>query len=219
MPLPTFLGPPSPLVLAAAGAGNSKKLAFTIQSQTQSNWCWAAVSTSVSHFYDASSVWTQCQVASSALPVTVPPTNCCQNPQDCDQPFFLDVALGVTGNFRNRVDHALSFVDIQKEISADTPIGCRVGWFDAAGQLNGLGHFMIIAGWLIGATGTQYIDIADPIYLNTQILYEEFAASYQTGGEWTHSYLTQPSPPAAGGGMAAVSLIGLDTSDWDAIGA
>ena len=29
----------------------SKQLSFDMQMQTQSNWCWAATSTSVSHFY------------------------------------------------------------------------------------------------------------------------------------------------------------------------
>ena len=39
----------------------SRQLGFTMQAQTQSNWCWAATSTSVSHFYWFWSPWTQCR--------------------------------------------------------------------------------------------------------------------------------------------------------------
>ena len=42
-------------------------LKFTMQQQEQTNWCWAAASTSVSHFYDSSSAWTQCKVANTQL--------------------------------------------------------------------------------------------------------------------------------------------------------
>ena len=39
----------------------SKSLDFTMQAQTQCNWCWAATSTSVSHFYWWLSPWAQCR--------------------------------------------------------------------------------------------------------------------------------------------------------------
>jgi hypothetical protein len=41
------------------------RLDFTMQHQQQTNWCWAAVSTSVALFYDPVSTWTQCAVASA----------------------------------------------------------------------------------------------------------------------------------------------------------
>ena len=75
MNLPGFLGPGTTLspsaALGAGGGGGS--LAFVIEPQLQTNWCWAAVSKSVSWFYDQSSPWTQCRVANAALPRT----DCC----------------------------------------------------------------------------------------------------------------------------------------------
>ena len=55
---------------------NSVTLPFTMQVQTQSNWCWAATATSVSLFYTSSSTWTQCTVANGELNLT----DCCSRP-------------------------------------------------------------------------------------------------------------------------------------------
>ena len=33
-------------------------LPFNMEAQTETNWCWAATATSVSHFYASSSTWT-----------------------------------------------------------------------------------------------------------------------------------------------------------------
>lgn len=212
MALPDFLGPAIPLKLAAAAfagaaaggaAAASQKLAFSIQPQTQSNWCWAAVSTSVSHFYTTSSTWTQCTVANAALPRT----DCCSAPGNCNQPWYLDVALQTTGNFKNMVSSSLAFADIQNEIGNDGPIGARVAWY------GGGAHFMVVAGWLVGDTGTEYIDISDPIYLDSQIAYADFASSYQSGGDWTHSYFTQlpqlPQMQAWTGGLPVVTAMAV----------
>ena len=38
----------------------SKQLGFNMEPQQASNWCWAATSKSVSHFYWFFSPWTQC---------------------------------------------------------------------------------------------------------------------------------------------------------------
>jgi hypothetical protein len=42
-------------------------LAFTIQPQQQSNWCWAAASTSISHFYEPMSSWTNARWPTRSL--------------------------------------------------------------------------------------------------------------------------------------------------------
>jgi len=221
MPSPSFLGPGTtidltalalaPAASALGGAPGSQALSFVIQAQLQTNWCWAAVSASVSHFYLASSIWTQCTVADQALPRT----DCCgsgaSDPQKCNTPWYLDRALNVTGNLANMLQSNVTFTDIQNEIRAGAPVGCRVGWF------GGGGHFLTITGWVVGATGTEYIELADPIYLNSQIPYNDFAASYQSGGDWTHTYLTQSAPAvvAAGGGAMA----NMQIADPAAIGA
>ena len=64
----------------------SKQLPFFMEEQTQSNWCWAATATSVSHFYWMQSYWTQCLVANAQLNQT----NCCTSPAPCNVPSTLN---------------------------------------------------------------------------------------------------------------------------------
>jgi Papain-like cysteine protease AvrRpt2 len=197
MPLPGFLGPAvtiappprsfggAPKAVAPAPAPTSGKLTFTIQPQQQTNWCWAAVSTSVSHFFTAASKWTQCLIANA----TLPRQDCCGagagNINGCNKPWYLDRALTTAGNLRNVEIRPLNFSEVQAEIQASKPVGSRVGWH------GGGGHFMAIVGWLVADSGEQYLDIADPIFLNSQIPFNAYAGAYQSGGDWTHSYLTQ----------------------------
>ncbi|MGH7958723.1 MAG: papain-like cysteine protease family protein [Opitutaceae bacterium] len=142
---------------------------FTIQSQTQSNWCWAATSVSVSHFYWTGSSWTQCQVASDELGRT----DCCNSPvpSPCNVPWFLDRALTRTNNFVS-ITGQITFAQVQAEIDAGRPVGARVGWS------GGGGHFMVIYGYRTVGT-TRYFDIADPIYGNSSPTVATFSSSYQ----------------------------------------
>src|SRR5215213_5528656 len=75
----------------------SLALDFTMQLQTEDNWCWAAAATSVSHFYRSNSPWSQCLVANAELEQI----NCCDSPAPgpCDVPWYLDRALARTENF------------------------------------------------------------------------------------------------------------------------
>jgi hypothetical protein len=202
MTFPNFLGPAHSLQLgvisALAGGPSSKKLAINVSPQTQTNWCWAAVSSSISHFFNAASSWSQCGVANSALHRT----DCCgsgaADPSKCNQPWYLDQALAITGNLKLFVSSSLTFAQVKAEIALGAPIGSRVGWN------GGGGHFQVICGWLETASGSEFIDVSDPIYLNTQILFSSFASGYQSGGTWSHSYLTKP-PGASTGGAVALS--------------
>jgi hypothetical protein len=62
-----------------------RRVALAMQPQLQSQWCWAACSTSVSHLYDASSSWTQCRVVNAELGQT----GCCQEGSSgqCNRPW------------------------------------------------------------------------------------------------------------------------------------
>ena len=59
-----------------AGQPTAHLLNFTVPAQTESNWCWAAVSTGVAHYYDNASTVTQCQVVNAQTGRT----DCCTNP-------------------------------------------------------------------------------------------------------------------------------------------
>jgi len=133
----------------------SSALPFNMQPQTQSNWCWAATSTSVSIFYYTASTWTQCKVANGELGHT----DCCNSPvpSPCNVPWYLDRALQRTGNFQSMVTGPITFASINGEISGGRPVGVRIGWS------GGGGHFVVIYGCSrVGAV--EYVDIDDPIY-------------------------------------------------------
>lgn len=159
----------------------SKHLSFNMQAQTQSNWCWAATSTSVSHFYWFFSHWTQCKVANAELGHT----DCCHSPvpSDCNVPWYLDRALTRTNNFVS-ITGSVSFQQVKDEIDAGRPVGARIGWS------GGGGHFMVIYGYSI-VFGVEYFDIDDPIYGKSHLTVADFSSNYQGSGSWTHTYFTK----------------------------
>lgn len=155
-------------------------LFFNMQPQVQNQWCWAATSASVSIFYNLSSTWTQCLVASGALGVST----CCKIPSPCNKPWYLDRALTVTNNFINQYG-ILTFQQVESELLSGRIVGARVGWF------GGGGHFMIIYGCK-SINGVNYYNIDDPIYGKSIITETAFQSVYQGAGSWTHSFTTKP---------------------------
>ncbi len=164
---------------------SSTALPFDMQHQTQSNWCWAATSTSVSHFYYSASGWTQCLVAGAELGLS----NCCASPvpSACNVPWYLDRALTRTMNFSSIVSGTITYSQILAELQHGRPIGARIGWS------GGGGHFMVIYGCSrVGST--YYVDIDDPIYGKSHITLATFTSNYQGSGSWTHTYYTKKWP-------------------------
>jgi hypothetical protein len=159
----------------------SRQLAFNMQAQTQTNWCWAATATSVSHFYWLLSSWTQCRVANQELGRS----DCCNSmvPSQCNVPWYLDKALTRTNNFVN-ITGPVSFQQVRDEIDAGRTVGARIGWS------GGGGHFMVIYGYSV-VVGTEYFDIDDPIYGKSHLLVNDFSNNYQGSGSWTHTYFTK----------------------------
>lgn len=164
---------------------SSTVLSFNMQHQTQSNWCWAATSTSVSHYYFFRSTWTQCKVAGAELGRT----DCCNAtvPSACNVPWFLDRALTRTSNLDHMVSSTVNFSQIEAEVNAGRVIGARIGWS------GGGGHFVCIYGFSrVGRA--EYVDIDDPIYGKSHITLATFTSSYQGNGSWTHTYFTKRWP-------------------------
>ena len=161
----------------------SNSLPFVMHQQLQSNWCWAAVATSVSLFYDALSPWnSQCDLASSELSLV-----CCPVGSNiaCDIPYYLDRALAKTNNYNVYAGGAASLAQIQAEIDAGRALGVRIGWS------GGGGHFVVISGYAVTAAG-NLITIEDPINNQSTLSYAVFQTAYLGTGSWTHSYWTQP---------------------------
>lgn len=156
-------------------------LPFNMQAQTQSNWCWAATSTSVSRFYSFFSPWTQCKVAAAELS-----ESCCNSPVPaaCNVPWYLDKALTRTKNFVSIQSGTVTWEKVKEQLAKGLVVGARIGWS------GGGGHFMVIHG--VSRFGsTKYLHIDDPIYGKSVLTYNQFATNYQGSGSWTHTYFTK----------------------------
>jgi hypothetical protein len=162
-------------------AGGWKRLAFAMQRQLQSNWCWAACGASVSAFFNPASQWTQCSLVSDQ---TDQP-DCCQEGSSarCNVRGYLDLVLQRTGNYAGTAQGPVGGNDIRSELARDRPVAARVAWE------NGGGHFVVITGHQGGAT--EMIEVEDPYYGKSNITLDDFALSYQGTGHWSHTYFTQ----------------------------
>jgi papain like cysteine protease AvrRpt2 len=199
--IPTFLQPLQSLILPPAAASatatggalpaSGSLAGFSMQTQEETQWCWAAVSTSVA-IYFGSTPWIQCQVASGELS----PLDCCgvDRSTGCNIPWYLDTPLTRVGHF-DRMDPASApFLDIQTEINGKRPLCCRIAW------AGGNAHFVALGGWSTAADGTEYVDIHDPYYGFAQKTYTDFVTAYRTSGDtWTHSYFTRSTAVALAG--------------------
>ncbi|PSL19567.1 papain-like cysteine protease family protein [Chitinophaga ginsengisoli] len=161
---------------------SSTVLNFNMEAQTQSNWCWAATSKSVSFFYSALlNPWTQCKIASAELGQT-----CCTSPVPgpCNVPWYLDKALTRTKNFVQLISGTMTWEAVKAQIDAGLVVGTRIGWS------GGGGHFMAIYG-VSKILNTKYFHIDDPIYGKSVLTVNQFSTNYQGSGSWTHSYITK----------------------------
>jgi hypothetical protein len=164
-----------------------QQLPFSMQSQLQSNWCWAAVSASVAGFFGtvgpSGGPWQQCEIANAEFAQTT----CCQDGSTptCNCDWYLDRALTRVGHLAAPpTPGAILYPDVQQQIAANRPVGVRIGW------LGDGGHFVAISG-CDDSSGSQMLDIEDPYYGASTYDYTAFATGYQSGaGQWTDTYLT-----------------------------
>jgi len=190
MRFPTFLGPLTPLpmpptVFAApaggplGGGGPAKLLPLVMQTQQHGNWCWAATASSISSFFDPTSTWGQCDVASACLGAT-----CCSAPGPCNVQFTLDAPLTQTGNMQGSPFAGNdSQIGLQSEVDSDRPVCCHIHW------AGGGGHFVAIVGYDWG-TGDVIVDDSQSGRWTGP--YGTFVASYLGSGDWDFTYYTQP---------------------------
>jgi peptidase C39-like protein len=158
------------------------RLDLSVPLQEQNNWCWAATSDGVSHYYDASSTWTQCEIANT----TLGRTDCCGTGASgaCNVAWYLDQALTTVGDYDHWASGAAAFQVIDDEIDAKRPVCVRIGWS------GGGGHFVAIGGYR--EFRGQYVHVEDPWYGPSDVAYTTLVSAYQTTGSWTDTYWTKP---------------------------
>jgi len=156
------------------------RLDFMMQHQQQTNWCWAAVSTSVALFYDPASTWTQCLVANGELGRT----DCCGTGASgpCNVYGYLDTSLSRVGHLDHWAGGTATFAAVEGEVDGGRPLCLRTAWS------GGGAHFLAIIGYRILQ---NMLAVDDPFYGKSDVSYTTFLTAYQGSGSWTHTYYTE----------------------------
>jgi Papain-like cysteine protease AvrRpt2 len=167
-------------------------LAFNMQGQCHTNWCWAALAASVAAFYDKLSAFTQCVVANLELGRN----DCCDVPCHTDNVGFNQIHE--PGAALNRVDcldremrnQIASRAQVQQEIDAGRPLCLRTVW--SKGNAAGGAHALAIVGYF---ADSDTLALEDPWFGPTHdIPYDQFCTNYKDfGGKWTDTYYTMPA--------------------------
>jgi hypothetical protein len=193
LPKPLSLHPLVQVVELPIGEPSIITLNFIAEVQKQSNWCWAAVATSVGLFY-GTGAWTQCTVATAQVNSLQSPGgnyDCCVTPDSstCNQYGYLDSALQYVNTFDKKTSGKAQADQIFTRLSEMQEVVCvRVAWF------GGGAHFTTINGITDPSSGEDiYLTISDTIdgWGTTTILYSDFPNTYQSKGDWTHTYWTK----------------------------
>lgn len=154
---------------------------YRIERQLMSNWCWAAVGSSISYYYahftESRTYWTQHHIAHAAYPNE----NCIDEPTNCNKLYELEKVLHGLGHL-NHEYQLLTLNSIKTEIDLLRPLCCQI-FFGAR-----LSHFITIYGY-----EHKEVFIADPELGYYRIGYSQFVKKYR-GGKWKRTYSTIQKP-------------------------
>lgn len=159
---------------AVAGAtGPPKVLPVRYQSQSQTNWCWAACFSMIRELLGAPAA--QCELASAVLG-----GDCCGAPHTCNQPAAPEGA-GEPCRLDFFPREPLKFEAIRSQIDAGLPVEAYFQW-DIAGEA----HVMLIVGYREGGM----LEVLDPWSSSGHTgthSYDEVVRAFGHGG-WTKAY-------------------------------
>jgi hypothetical protein len=169
-----------------------------MQMQLQSEWCWAATSSSVSHYYDPASTFSQCSIVNNQQKQTT----CCTDGStpECNTPFFLNQALTCTGNLASVENNPPPLAHLATEFAAGRVVCARIGWN------GGGGHFLALDAVDVP---NERIQVCDPIIGTSDYAYADFVNAYRGMGTCTTGYLTQAAAAAAGGAGSGANPIAI----------
>jgi hypothetical protein len=167
-----------------------RRLTFKIQHQEQTEWCWAAVAASVQQYFEPATEpaleLKQCAIADMVLHTNL----CCPYPEFCNQPAALETALKKIHKWRKSLNPdpltgpgTLTFAEVQREIDRGRPVCVGIRWYQ------GGGHFVVIRGYRVLASGAQQLYIADPDNPSNLVDFYEFTNAYYGEGTWNSTDL------------------------------
>ena len=162
----------SDLDIGGGAAVSTQKIVANVSmiGQGHSNWCWAAVTQSVQDWagqpaeqQDIATAHVQasgrpysCAPPNSATTLgrNCAPSHQCQG--SCNDQHILSVVLGESGRLRQAQQVTSTFAQFTALLNAESPVPCRVRWSAQAG------HFIMVFGWTIDASGNQKVHVLDP---------------------------------------------------------
>jgi hypothetical protein len=155
-------------------------LRFTMQHQQQGNWCWAATTVSVTHYYQPGSTLTQCALVNQRRGRT----DCCASggSADCNKGDDTSQALAAVNHLGSRQESAATRQQVVDELAAGRPVALRIVWGAGPGA-----HAIAIDGMDEG----DLVSIADPWYGDSIIDFDVLTSSYQGNGSWNRTYFTK----------------------------
>lgn len=165
---------------------------FSMETQEEPEWCWAAVTQSVEGW--GGNTVSQPEVASfhvnsgagliCARPLSPAGSGsrCAGCTADCAEPHRLSVVLDERSRLAagGAVQILPSFNDIQQAVDAQRPLPVRINWS------GGHGHFVCVTGYAIDSAGMQWVTVHDPLLPgvdsgpadNQDLRYSSFATAY-----------------------------------------
>lgn len=161
-------------------------LGVKLQKQILQNWCWAAVTSTVSFYYnDNEQGWKQPALAARLLKSScgsITGVNAGEAPDVCNQQVDIVSALSLSGNLAGQLGRPLTMDEIISQINRSFPVCCQIRWpgFDGS-------HFVLLYGY--NDSDTRLV-IGDPdperggVFL---VSYGELARDYREGGEWVRT--------------------------------
>jgi hypothetical protein len=191
-----------------------------MQYQLMTNWCWIAVATSITLFYNPSSSWTQCSLLTAQLQGNTGLNmqgSCCPtseqlasnstlsaavaNPYQASALYALEnITLGATPtgicNHTGDIGKALTQTG---NLNQET--GSAASFTDLMNELTAGHPVCLYIDWsgggshMIAASGVEIPDLViveDPINGRSVLPYQTLATSYQGSGSWIDSFYTQP---------------------------
>ncbi|WOS41152.1 papain-like cysteine protease family protein [Xanthomonas rydalmerensis] len=154
---------------------------YVQQAQVQTQWCWAAVASSVATFYapPPNPEFSQCWLACWATGADT----CCADGGSaaCNQPQLQSQALQHVGHRRASSAGRLSFAEVRAEIDALRPIAVTVLW------ARGGGHALVITGYST-LQSRPYVTVQDPSGAATALVALD---DFPIGGSWNWTVTTR----------------------------
>ena len=160
-------------------------LNFRTQKQILDNWCWAAVTSGVSFYFNPNSQWIQSALAARLISSScagIDTTNADAASDTCNSTLDIARSLQLTGNFAGSLLRPLSFNEVVQQINNGFPICCQIVFsgFD-------ISHFVVIYGYQ-----SAEVVIGDSQAGIFSIPYNTFLTSYR-GGTWRRTIGTRKS--------------------------